>query len=62
MNRDYSRVSLPHDVAPGAECVVDIDAPLPQSAGPHYFRFDLVAEGIAWFDTNEPAPVIVPAS
>jgi|RhiMethySRZTD1v2_1073278.scaffolds.fasta_scaffold00780_20 SAM-dependent methyltransferase len=62
LNRDYSRVSLPHDVAPGAECLVDIDPPLPQSAGPHYFRFDLVAEGIAWFDANEPAPVIVPAS
>jgi SAM-dependent methyltransferase len=50
--RDYCRVPLPHDVPPGAAIILAFSCPAPQTAGVYGLKFDLVAEGVAWFETS----------
>jgi SAM-dependent methyltransferase len=57
--KDFIRVPLPHDVPPGDECVVQVEVPLPAGTAPHYLKFDLVAEGVAWFETEGSTPLVV---
>lgn len=49
--RDYHRVSLPGNVAPGASIDVSFTCPAPDSPGQYSLKFDLVAEGVTWFET-----------
>jgi SAM-dependent methyltransferase len=58
--KDFLRVPLPHDVPPGDECVVHVEVPLPAGTSPLYLKFDLVAEGVAWFETEGSTPLVVP--
>jgi hypothetical protein len=57
--KDLLRVPLPHDVPPGDECAVQVEVPLPAGTKLHYLKFDLVAEGVAWFETEGSTPLVV---
>ena len=50
IDRDYARAWLPGDVAPGAEAEVRIDLTTPARPGRYGLKFDLVSEGIDWFE------------
>lgn len=61
VNVDHSRHGLPHDIAPG-ECfnmVVTVDLPLDEDCT---LVFDLVAEGVRWFEHEGSSPVPVAVS
>jgi hypothetical protein len=50
LDRDYARAWLPHTLEPGAQADVAIEVPAPPSAGRYALKFDLVSEGIDWFE------------
>ena len=50
INRDHARAWLPGDVAAGGAADVAIEVPLPAEPGRYALRFDLVSEGIDWFE------------
>ena len=49
-DRDRARARLPRTLAPGASIDVAIDVPIPTTAGRYALKFDLVSEGINWFE------------
>jgi hypothetical protein len=51
VNRDYERAWLPHDLAPGATAEVPITITPPDEPGRYALKFDLVSEGIDWFES-----------
>jgi SAM-dependent methyltransferase len=56
MSRDHHRVALPHDVAPGQSIALSFECPAPSTSGVYHLKFDLVAEGVTWFEaTGSPA-------
>jgi MoaA/NifB/PqqE/SkfB family radical SAM enzyme len=50
INRDYARAWLPGDIAPGTTVDVPIEVPAPDQPGRYALKFDLVSEGIDWFE------------
>jgi Radical SAM superfamily/Iron-sulfur cluster-binding domain len=50
INRDYARAWLPHTLEAGGEADVAIEIPAPDAPGRYAVRFDLVSEGIDWFE------------
>jgi hypothetical protein len=50
INRDYARAWLPADLGPGATADIKIDVPAPETPGRYQLKFDLVSEGIDWFE------------
>jgi hypothetical protein len=50
MNRDYERAWLPASLAPGARADVPITITAPSEPGRYSLKFDLVSEGIDWFE------------
>jgi hypothetical protein len=52
---DYSRHDLPESVAPGGGLTLEVEVMLP---GPGRFQlvFDLVAEGVSWFENQGSDP------
>ena len=50
LDRDYARAWLPGDIAPGQSADVRIEVPGLQKPGRYALRFDLVSEGIDWFE------------
>ncbi len=50
INRDYARAELPADLLPGAETRIPIEVPVPDRPGRYGLKFDLVCEGIDWFE------------
>ena len=48
--RDHARAWLPEDLAPGAKTSVRIEVPIPEAPGRYALKFDLVSEGIDWFE------------
>jgi len=50
INRDQARAWLPADLEPGHEAEVPIDVAAPATRGRYVLRFDLVSEGIDWFE------------
>ena len=50
INRDYARAWLPGDIPGGAAADVPIEVPLPADPGRYTLKFDLVSEGIDWFE------------
>jgi len=50
VNRDYHRVALQRDIAPGESATLAFPCPIPAAPGLHLLKFDLVAEGITWFE------------
>ena len=51
IERDYARAWLPGPLGAGAQADVQIEVPIPAAAGRYQLRFDLVSEGIDWFET-----------
>jgi MoaA/NifB/PqqE/SkfB family radical SAM enzyme len=50
IDRDYSRAWLPANLGPGAAADVTIEIPAPERTGRYALKFDLVSEGIDWFE------------
>ena len=50
INRDYARAWLPRSLEPGGTVDVPIEVPAPERAGTYQLKFDLVSEGIDWFE------------
>ena len=52
INRDYERAWLPSDLLPGATIAVPIGMTAPDAPGHYRLKFDLVSEGIDWFENS----------
>jgi MoaA/NifB/PqqE/SkfB family radical SAM enzyme len=50
LERDYARAWLPETVKPGALVNVPIEIVAPKTPGRYTLKFDLVSEGIDWFE------------
>ena len=50
INLDYARAWLPHSIEPNDEADVTIEVPAPDRPGKYALKFDLVSEGIDWFE------------
>jgi Radical SAM superfamily len=50
INRDHARAWLPGTLGPGASANVAIEIPAPPRPGRYTLKFDLVSEGIDWFE------------
>ena len=51
VNRDFARAWLPQTLGPGDRADVAIDVPTPDTPGRYLLKFDLVSEGIDWFES-----------
>jgi hypothetical protein len=60
IDRDYERAWLPHDLAPGAAVDVPITITAPAEPGRYALKFDLVCEGIDWFESHGSPTTIKP--
>jgi hypothetical protein len=52
LNRDYARAWLPHHLEGGQQIDIQIEIPAPAEPGRYQLKFDLVSEGIDWFETS----------
>jgi hypothetical protein len=52
LQRDYARAWLPETLEPGASVDVPIEIVAPTTPGRYMLKFDLVSEGIDWFENN----------
>jgi MoaA/NifB/PqqE/SkfB family radical SAM enzyme len=50
VNRDFARAWLPQTLGPGDRADVAIEIPAPAEPGRYTLKFDLVSEGIDWFE------------
>ena len=50
INRDFARAWLPQTLGPGRPADVAIEIPAPEQPGRYALKFDLVSEGIDWFE------------
>jgi hypothetical protein len=50
INRDYERAWLPSNLDPGAAASVEMTITPPEAPGRYTLKFDLVSEGIDWFE------------
>jgi hypothetical protein len=60
IDRDYARAWLPSDVKPHASTDVRIDVPAPPQPGRYALKFDLVSEGIDWFERSGSTTTVKP--
>jgi hypothetical protein len=60
LTRDYHRVLLPQAVAPGEAVAIAFTCPVPMDAGTYRLKFDLVAEGVTWFELAGSIPISKP--
>jgi hypothetical protein len=57
IDRDYRRVPLNADVPPGASALLECVGHAPDTAGRYALKFDLVMEGVTWFEPRGSATV-----
>ncbi len=50
LNRDYERAWLPRTLEPGGTAEVELTITPPDKPGRYALKFDLVSEGIDWFE------------
>jgi hypothetical protein len=50
INRDHARAWLPEALGPGERTDIAIEIPAPEQPGRYALKFDLVSEGIDWFE------------
>lgn len=50
LNRDFARQPLHRDVMPDETIQLTVTCAAPAGAGAYFMKFDLVSEGIAWFE------------
>lgn len=60
LDRDFARAELPSDLAPGESARVTVTFRAPATAGDYQLKFDLVAEGLTWFEPGGSAVAITP--
>jgi hypothetical protein len=60
INRDFERAWLPHDLQPGATVEVPMTVTAPAAPGRYALKFDLVCEGIDWFESHGSPVTITP--
>jgi hypothetical protein len=48
---------LPRDVAPGEEIALDVTVAGDLPLGPYEVRYDMVVEGVIWFELDGSSPV-----
>lgn len=64
LDRDYARIGLPADspdgYRPGDTASFDFTVPAPAAPGSYRLELDLVAEYVAWFETNGATTVTIP--
>jgi Radical SAM superfamily len=58
INRDHARAFLPATVPGGGRTDLRIEVPLPDRPGRYELRFDLVSEGIDWFEACGSEPTV----
>lgn len=51
VNRDFARVILPRPLSSGEHLELQFKAKAPQSPGQYWLKFDMVCEGIEWFES-----------
>ena len=52
INRDYERAWLPAHLQPGATMEIPVTVKAPDTPGRYKLKFDLVSEGIDWFEQS----------
>src|SRR5215471_17535712 len=52
INRDYERAWLPGHLQPGATMAIPVTVKAPDTPGRYKLKFDLVSEGIDWFEQS----------
>jgi Radical SAM superfamily len=52
IDRDYERAWLPEHLQPGATMEIPVTVRAPETPGRYKLKFDLVSEGIDWFEQN----------
>jgi len=57
VNRDFARVFLPHDLTGSMKTTVLISLPPVDQPGDYWLKFDMVSEGIDWFESAGSQPV-----
>jgi hypothetical protein len=50
INRDYARAWLPGDIPAGGSADIEIALAAPDKSGRYALKFDLVSEGVDWFE------------
>jgi SAM-dependent methyltransferase len=50
LREDLGRTPLPHDVEPGREIHLDVTVPGALAPGRYRLRYDMVVEGVTWFE------------
>jgi hypothetical protein len=58
LTRDHARAWLPHTIDAGSRADIAIDVPVPNEPGRYLLRFDLVSEGIDWFEACGSEPTL----
>lgn len=59
LDQDYARTALPHDIEAGQWIDLDVHVPAP-APGDYLLKFDLVSEGIDWFEACGSEPTVTP--
>jgi Radical SAM superfamily len=60
IDRDYARAWLPATVGPNSSADVSIEVPAPAAPGQYALKFDLVSEGIDWFERSGSQTTVKP--
>jgi len=60
LTRDHARAWLPQTIDAGSRADVAIEVPAPTAPGRYLLRFDLVSEGIDWFESCGSEPTVRP--
>jgi MoaA/NifB/PqqE/SkfB family radical SAM enzyme len=60
IERDYARAWLPATLAPNSSTEVNIEVPAPAAPGQYALKFDLVSEGIDWFERSGSQTTVKP--
>lgn len=60
VERDYARAWLPRTIGGGEQAAVPIEVPAPPEPGRYQLKFDLVSEGIDWFEACGSDPTVRP--
>jgi MoaA/NifB/PqqE/SkfB family radical SAM enzyme len=58
LDRDHARAWLPSTLPPGLRADLDIEVAAPANPGRYLLRFDLVSEGVDWFESCGSEPTV----
>ena len=57
LDLNYARAFLPRSLGKGDKAIVAIELPAVHDAGQYWLKFDMVSEGVDWFE-NGGSPVV----